>query len=57
METLKAREIEDCLEYVELFMKRELLTSMNEMIVKTIKLEFTMDARMPFVLRWNVPRK
>jgi hypothetical protein len=31
---LEAREIEDCLEYVELFMKRELLTSMNEMIVK-----------------------
>jgi hypothetical protein len=24
--TLEAREIEDCLEYVELFMKRELLT-------------------------------
>jgi hypothetical protein len=32
--TLEAREIEDCLEYVELFMKKELLTSMNEMIVK-----------------------
>ena len=32
--TLEAREIEDCLEYVELFMKRELLTSMNEAIVK-----------------------
>jgi hypothetical protein len=32
--TLEAREIEDCLEYVELFMKKELLTSMNEAIVK-----------------------
>jgi hypothetical protein len=33
--TLEAREIEDCLEYVELFMKRKLLTSMNEAIVKS----------------------
>jgi hypothetical protein len=32
--TLEAREIEDCLEYVDLFMKKELLTSMNEAIVK-----------------------
>jgi hypothetical protein len=32
--TLEAREIEDCLENVELLMKRELLTSMNEAIVK-----------------------
>jgi hypothetical protein len=32
--TLEAREIEDCLEYVKLFMKKELLTSMNEAIVK-----------------------
>jgi hypothetical protein len=32
--TLEAREIEDFLEYVKLFMKKELLTSMNEAIVK-----------------------
>jgi hypothetical protein len=32
--TLEAREIEDCLEDVELFMKKELLTRMNEAIVK-----------------------
>jgi hypothetical protein len=31
---LEACEIEDCLEYVELFMKKELLTSMNVAIVK-----------------------
>jgi hypothetical protein len=31
---LEAREIEDCLENVELLMKRELLTSMNEAIMK-----------------------
>jgi hypothetical protein len=56
--TLEAREIEDCLEYVELFIKKELLTSMNEAIVeKKIKLEFTMDAKKPFVVHWNVPRK
>jgi hypothetical protein len=32
--TLEAREIEDCLEYVKLFMKKDFLTSMNEAIIK-----------------------
>jgi hypothetical protein len=32
--TLEARGIEDCLEYVKLFMNKELLTSKNEAIVK-----------------------
>jgi hypothetical protein len=36
--TLEAREIKDCLQYVELFMKPELLTSMNECIVKNNKI-------------------
>jgi hypothetical protein len=36
--TLEAREIEDCLEYVELFMKKELLTSMNEAVMKNIQI-------------------
>jgi hypothetical protein len=56
--TLEAREIEDCLEYVELLMKRELLTSMNEMIVKNnqIGIYNGCENRMPFVLRWNVPK-
>jgi hypothetical protein len=36
--TLEAHEIEDCLEYVELFMKKKLLMSLNEMIVKNNKI-------------------
>jgi hypothetical protein len=36
--TLEAREIEDCLEYVKLFMKRELLTSMNQAIMKNFQI-------------------
>jgi len=36
--TLEAREIQDCLEYVDLFMKPDLLTSMNKCIVENNKI-------------------
>lgn len=32
--TLEAREVEDCLKYVDLFLKPDLLTQMNECIMK-----------------------